>query len=100
MSLSVCLDQSRLAALAGSVTPPARTLNQGGTIFGNPVVLNGGTALPEHDHLIAAILAAGFLAQRPISHPERHPRANIKAAVALYHECLNELSLGEPSSDR
>lgn len=57
--------------------------------------------MPEQDHLIAAILAAGFLAQLPISHPERDPRANIKAAVALYyHECLNELSLGEPSSDR
>lgn len=56
--------------------------------------------MPEQDRLIAAILAAGLLAQRPISHPERDPKAIIKAAVALYHECLNELSLGEQLSDR
>jgi len=56
--------------------------------------------LPEQDHVIAAILAAGLLAQRPISHPERDPKAIIKAAVALYHERLNELSLGKQTNDR
>ena len=71
-----------------------------GAIFGFPVTLNGERALPEQDHLIAAILAAGLLAQRPISHPERDPKAIIKAAVALYHECLKELSLGEQSNDK
>ena len=61
------------------------------------VILNGERAMPEQDHLIAAILAAGLMAQRPISHPERDRKASARSAVALYRECLNEMGLDEQS---
>ncbi|MEE9221487.1 MAG: hypothetical protein V3U34_08190 [candidate division NC10 bacterium] len=51
--------------------------------------------MPEQDHLIAAILTAGLLSNRPISHPERDRKAGAKLAVGLYRECLNEMGLGE-----
>jgi hypothetical protein len=53
--------------------------------------------MPEQEHLIAAILAAGLMAQRPISHAERDRKATARSAVALYRECLHEMGLGEPS---
>ncbi len=53
--------------------------------------------MPEHHHLIAAILTAGLMAQRPIGHPERDRKASAKLAVGVYRECLNELGLGEQS---
>ncbi len=59
------------------------------------VTLNGGRVMPEQDHLIAAILTAGLMAQRPISHPERDRKASARAAVALYRECLNEMGRDE-----
>ncbi len=54
--------------------------------------------MPEQDHLIAAILAAGLMAQRTVSHPERDRRASARVAVALHHEHLKELELGEQSA--
>jgi hypothetical protein len=51
--------------------------------------------MPEQEHLIAAILAAGLMAQRPISHAERDRKAAARSAVALYRECLHEMGLGE-----
>ncbi len=53
--------------------------------------------MPEQEHLIAAILTAGLMAQRPITHPERDRKASARAAVALYRECLNEMGLGDQS---
>ena len=53
--------------------------------------------MPEQDQLIAAILAAGLMAQRPIAHPERDRKASARAAMALYRECLHEMGLGEQS---
>ena len=53
--------------------------------------------MPENDHLIAAILAAGLMAQRTIGHPERDRKASARVAVALYHECLKEMELHEQS---
>lgn len=53
--------------------------------------------MPEEEHLIAAILAAGLMAQRPISHPERDRKSSARSAIAIYHECLKELKLGEHS---
>jgi len=53
--------------------------------------------MPEQEQLIAAILAAGMMAQRPISHPERDRKATTRLAVTLYNECLKELRLGEQS---
>ncbi len=53
--------------------------------------------MPEQDHLIAAILTAGLMAQRPISHPERDRKASSSLAVALYRECMNEMGQAEPS---
>ena len=53
--------------------------------------------MPEQDHLIAAILTAGLMAQRPISHPERDRKASARSAIAQYRECLHEMGLGEQS---
>ncbi len=53
--------------------------------------------MPEQDKLIAAILTAGLMAQRPISHPERDRKSSARSAVALYRECLQEIGLGEQS---
>ena len=53
--------------------------------------------MQEQDHLIAAILAAGLMAQRPIAHPERDRKASARSAVALYRECLNEMGRDEQS---
>ncbi len=53
--------------------------------------------MPEQEHLIAAILAAGLMAQRPIAHPERNRKTSARAAVALYSECLNEMGRDEQS---
>ncbi len=53
--------------------------------------------MPEQEHLIAAILTAGLMAQRPIVHPERDRKASARAAVALYRECLNEMGRDEQS---
>ncbi len=40
----------------------------------SPVTLNGGRVMPEQDHLIAAILTAGLMAQRPIGQSAMKPR--------------------------
>jgi hypothetical protein len=53
--------------------------------------------MTEPDYLIAAILAAGLMAHRPIGHPERDRKASAKLVVALYHECLREMELHEQS---
>ncbi len=53
--------------------------------------------MPEQDQLIAAILAAGLMAQRPIAHPERDRKTSARSAIGLYRECLHEMGLGEQS---
>ena len=59
--------------------------------------LRGGRVVPDQDHLIAAILAAGLMAQLTMGHPERDRRASARSAVALYRECLNEMGRDEQS---
>lgn len=53
----------------------------------------------EQDHMIAAILTAGLLAQRPAGHPERDRKASARLAVGLYRECLKEMARPEQSTD-
>ena len=54
----------------------------------------------EQDHLVAAILAAGLMAQRPISHPERDRKTSARMAVDIYRECLKEMGLEEQSTGK
>ena len=54
--------------------------------------------MPEQDHLIAAILTAGLIAQRPIGHPERDRKSSARLAVGLYRECLKEMGRPEQST--
>jgi hypothetical protein len=55
--------------------------------------------MSQQDYVIAAILTAGLLAHRPISHPERDRKASAKLAVGLYRECMKEMGLAEHFED-